>query len=69
MKLLNFFQHYAHNNRMLITQNNKLDAKLIMKLRKSFNLNNHLHLPNTVLFETSGTYINTKGNINKIKGI
>ena len=37
-----------------------------MKLRKSFNLNNHLHLPNTVLFETSGTYINTKGNINKI---
>ena len=66
LKLLNFFQHYAHNNRMLITQNNKLDAKLIMKLRKSFNLNNHLHLPNTVLFETSGTYINTKGNINKI---
>merc|ERR1712207_42955 len=43
-----------------------LNLKLITKLRKSFNFNNHLHLPNTVLFETSGTFINTEGNVNKI---
>lgn len=28
-------------------------------------MNNHFHLPNTVLFETSGTFISTEGNFNK----
>merc|ERR1739838_1037358 len=65
-KLLNFFKYNNFNNQLLITQNNNLDIKLITKLRKSFGLNNHLHLPNTVLFETSGTFINTEGTINKI---
>ena len=68
-KLLNFFKYNNFNNQLLITQNNNLDIKLITKLRKGFNLNNHLHLPNTVLFETSGTFINTEGNINKITKI
>lgn len=36
-----------------------------MQLKKGFKLNNHLHLPNTVFFETSGTYLNTEGNIRK----
>ena len=66
LKLLNFFKYHKSNNKLLITQNDTLDIKLITKLRKSFNLNNHLHLPNTILFETSGTFINTEGNINKI---
>jgi len=66
LKLLNFFKSHKSDNKLLITQNNNLDIKLITKLRKSFNFNNHLHLPNTVLFETSGTFINTEGNVNKI---
>ena len=69
LKLLNFFKQDKFNNKILITQNSNLDIKLIMQLRKSFKLNNHLHLPNTVLFETSGTYINTEGVINKVTRI
>lgn len=69
LKLLNFFKSHKSDNKLLITQNNNLDIKLITKLKKSFNLNNHLHLPNTVLFETSGTFINTEGDINKITKI
>jgi len=69
LKLLNFFKSHKSDNKLLITQNNNLDIKLITKLKKSFNLNNHLHLPNTVLFETSGTFINTEGNVNKITKI
>lgn len=69
LKLLNYFHDYKHKNKILITQSSHLDTKLITKLRKNFNLNNHLQLPNTVLFETSGTYINTEGNINKMSKI
>lgn len=69
LKLLNFFKHYKYDNKILVTQNSNLDAKLITQLRKSFNLNNHLHLPNAVLFEASGTYINTEGDINKVTRI
>jgi len=69
LKLLNFFKHHKSNNKLLITQSNNLDIKLIAQLRKSFNINNHLHLPNAVLFETSGTYINTEGSINKVTKI
>jgi NADH dehydrogenase/NADH:ubiquinone oxidoreductase subunit G len=69
LKLLNFFQDYTHNNKIVITQNSNLNTKLVAQLKKSFNLKNHLHLPNTVLFETSGTYINTEGNINQITKI
>ena len=69
LKLLNFFQEYKRNNKILVTQSSNLDTQLIAQLKKSFNLNNHLHLPNTVLFETSGTYINTEGDINKVTKI
>lgn len=37
LKLLNFFQNNIHESKMLITQNNSLDTKLISELRKSFN--------------------------------
>ena len=66
LKLLNFFQDCKFKNKILITQTNNLDTKLIMPLKKAFNLSNHLHLPSTVFFETSGTYVNSEGNINKI---
>jgi len=66
LKLLNYFQGYTLENNLLITQNSSLDTKLIAKLKKGFLLNTHLHLPNTVFFETSGTYMNTVGNINKM---
>ena len=69
LKLLNFFQYYTCKNKMLITQNSNLDTKLITHLKKGFNFNNHLHLPNTVFFETSGTYMTTEGNINKVTKI
>jgi len=66
LKLLNFFQNCDHNNRILITQTSRLDTKLIVKLKKGFKINNHLHLPNTVFFEASGTYLNTEGNTCKV---
>lgn len=69
LKLLNFFQYYTCKNKMLITQNSNLDTKLITHLKKGFNFKNHLHLPNTVFFETSGTYMTTEGNINKVTKI
>jgi len=53
----------------LITQNSKLDTRLVTKLKKSFNINNHLHLPNTVFFETAGTYISNEGIISKTNKI
>ena len=65
LKLLNIFQDFTYNNKILVTQNNHLNSKMIAALKKGFNLNNHLHLPNTVLFEASGTYVNTKGILNK----
>lgn len=69
LKLLNFLKHVKNRKKVLITQNSYLDTKLLTQLKKSFNFTNHLHLPNTVLFETSGTYINTEGNINKVTKI
>ena len=66
LKLLNFFKAYQCNNKILITQDNSLDTKWIRQLKKGFKLNNHLHLPNAVFFETSGTYMNTEGNIRKV---
>jgi len=65
LKLLNFFQHYP-KTKILITQSSNLNIKLERCLKKGFNFSNHLHLPNTVFFETSGTYMNTEGNIKKI---
>lgn len=69
LKLLNFFQGYRSENKILITQNSSLDTKLTTKLKKGFNWSNHLHLPNTVFFESSGTYMSTEGNVNKISRI
>jgi NADH dehydrogenase/NADH:ubiquinone oxidoreductase subunit G len=69
LKLLNYFQGYNLESNLLITQSSSLDTKLIGKLKKGFFLNTHLHLPNTVFFETSGTYINTLGNMNKLSRI
>jgi len=66
LKLLNFFQNGNSNDKMLITQTSSLDTKLIMRLKKGFNFSNHLHLPNTVFFEASGTYLNTEGSICRV---
>ena len=66
LKLLNFFQDYKQKNKILITQSNNLETKLLVQFKKNFNINNHLHLPNTVIFESSGTYINTEGYLSKI---
>ena len=65
LKLLNFFQDFRNMNKLLITQNSTLDAKEIREFQKNFNLCNQIHLPNNVFFETSGTYINTNGEINR----
>ena len=69
LKLLNFFQNSKSIDKVLITQNSKLDTRLVTKLKKSFNINNHLHLPNTVFFETAGTYISNEGIISKTNKI
>merc|ERR1712029_325916 len=61
LKLLNFFQNNTKTNKLLITQSNVLN----LQLKKNFKFNNHIHLPTTVFFETSGTYLNTVGDITK----
>jgi len=69
LKLLNFFQDCKGNSKILITQSNHLNTNLITQLKKGFNLNNHLHLPNSIFFESSGTYLNTEGIIKKVTKI
>jgi len=69
LKLLNLFQDHTLENKILITQKSNLDTKLIAELKKGFNWNTHLHLPTTVFFESSGTYINTEGNVSKVSRI
>jgi len=69
LKLLNFFQDYTRTAKILITQNSNLDTKLVAQMKKGFYFKNHVHLPNTVFFENSGTYLNTEGKINKITKI
>ena len=66
LKLLNFFQKYKHKNKLLITQDSSLEMKQLAKFKQNFDITNHLHLPNTVFFENSGTYVNTEGGINKV---
>lgn len=65
LKLLNYFQDYKSTSKILVTQNNNLDVKLITQLKYSFNFSTHLHLPNAVFFESSGTYLNTTGAVCK----
>ena len=69
LKLLNLFQDHTLENKILITQKSNLDTKLIAELKKGFNWNTHLHLPTTVFFESSGTYINTEGNVSKVSRV
>lgn len=66
LKLLNFFQHNESTNKFLITQNHTLETKRIALLKKNFHLENQIHLPNNVFFETSGTYIDTNGKVNNM---
>lgn len=66
LKLLNYFYNYKNNNKLLVTQGNNIEEKLITQLKKNYNFQTHIHLPNEVFFETSGTYINTEGTKNKI---
>lgn len=69
LKLFNIFHDYTYENKMLITQSSNLDLKLITQLKKNYRVNKHFHLPNTVFYETAGTYVNTKGDVNKIAKI
>lgn len=66
LKLLNFFQNTAVTNKLLITQNKALESVKTAIFKKNFGCSNQIHLPNSIFFETSGTYINTTGNINKV---
>lgn len=65
LKLLNFLQKDKATTKMLVTQTNNLDARLVSKIKKNLNLHTHLHFPNANFFETTGTYINTEGNFIK----
>lgn len=69
LKLLNFFQNYNDLNKLLITQNNNIETKEIIAFKKNFGLCNHIHLPNNVFFEDSGTYMNATGNFNNLTKI
>lgn len=66
LKLLNFFQGYKTINKILVTQDNNLEIKKVKILKKGFSLSNHIHLPTSVFFETSGAFMDTDGNINKL---
>ena len=65
LKLFNFFKNDHLNNKILFTQNNNINANLVEQLKLCFNLKTHLHLPNSVFFETSGTYMNTEGDLQR----
>ena len=69
LKLLKFFYEYKTINKFLITQNSINNTKILTKLKKNFNIKNHIHLPNSVFFETSGTFLNTEGHFNKVTKI
>jgi len=65
LKLLNFFQTPESTSKLLITQNSTLDTKKIELFKKNFYIANQVHLPNNVFFETSGTYLDSYGKVNK----
>ena len=65
LKLLNFFQNFEDSNRLLITQSNTLETKRLALFKNNFHITNQVHLPNNVLFETSGAYINAHGRVDK----
>jgi NADH dehydrogenase/NADH:ubiquinone oxidoreductase subunit G len=65
LKLLNFFQNFEDSNRLLITQSNTLKTKRLALFKNNFQITNQVHLPNNVLFETSGAYLNAHGKIDK----
>ena len=65
LKLLNFFKNDNSNGKILLTQNNNINVNLITQFKQSFNLKTHLHLPNSVFFETSGTFMSTEGSLQK----
>lgn len=65
LKLLGFFKKNSHENKILVTQSTILENKILSDLKKNFKVQKHLNLPNTVLFETSETFLSTDGNIKK----
>lgn len=65
LKLLNYFQYYTETNKFLITQADHIETQFLTQIKKGFNSLCHIHLPNANFYETSGTYINTEGNLKK----
>ena len=61
----NFFKNEYPNGKVLHIQNNNINVNLITQLKQSFNLKTHLHLPNSVFFETSGTFMSTEVGLQK----
>lgn len=60
-KLLKFFEKEPHTTRYILEQNSGFGSIVTKKEQTALNLHNYLNIPNSVFFETNGTYITTQG--------
>lgn len=62
-QLLNYFQN--ENNTFYLEQNSGIISSSYKEIEKVSNIYSYINLPNSVFFETSGTYLNTEGILKK----
>jgi len=61
IKLLNYFKTNCNYPKFFINQNFNTANKNLTYFNKQFQIYNYINLPNSVFFESTGTYINTEG--------
>jgi len=61
LQLLNYFQDEQKIARILIEQNCGMVEFFDKKIKEFYNIFSYFHLPNSVLYENSGTFITTEG--------
>lgn len=60
LKLLNYFSTNS-SPKLIVEQSNGIISKHYNALLKSYKTYNYINLPNSVFFESNGTYLNTEG--------
>ena len=64
-QLLNYFQSENNTACFYLEQNNGIITPSYKEIEKVSNIYSYINLPNSVFFETSGTYLNTEGILKK----
>lgn len=65
LKLITNYQQVGTNNKVLINQHNTYLTHSLSVLKRSYNSNVFMNLPNKVFFETSELYLNNEGILKK----